>query len=154
MVIERRRMACMWAVAGWTGACTLVEDQPGIGDSAGTGSADVDDQACVDSFAALLAVGCPPGFAPELEYDGGASTVVLVDDPEAGVGLGVGLLVEFGGQAGADWVGYHVMQKLEVLGGLPRAELPRRTVRLLPHRSHDGRPVLLLVQRRRRSAGV
>lgn len=91
-------------------ACNLVDDdEPADVGSGGTdGSAD--EQACLEAANTLLAMGCPPGLGPQVFYDGGGSSVVSIDDPGARVGLGVGLVVHFGGGAGADWVGYGVTQ--------------------------------------------
>lgn len=88
-------------------ACNIIDDEPGSG---GDTDGSTDEQACVDQFSLLLMEGCPPGYSAQLVYDGGGSTVVNMDDPGVGVGLGIGLLVDFGATAGADWVGYKVWQ--------------------------------------------
>jgi hypothetical protein len=92
----------------WTTACNLVDDEPAVAEGGTDGPSD--EQVCAEEFAALLEAGCPPGSLPQQHYDGGTSTVVLADDPGARVGLGVGLVVSFGGGAGADWVGSQVTQ--------------------------------------------
>lgn len=87
-------------------SCKIIDDdQPTIGDTDGN-----DAQACIDGFEELLREGCPPGSYPQVHYDGGSSTVVQLDDPQVAASLGLGLLVDFGVGAGADWVGYGVTQ--------------------------------------------
>lgn len=101
----------------WAMACNIVDDQPQIDPEDATDGSSDDDESCTEDFANLLEAGCPPGSLPQQFYDGGTSTVMLADDPAAQVGLGVGLVVHFGGQAGADWVGYQVTQNSKCTTG-------------------------------------
>ena len=102
-------MVSLTASAPWAIACNLIDDEPGTvsGDDTGGLSGA---EACAKEFEAMLELGCPPGSYPWQDFDGGTSTIVQLDDPGARVGLGVGLVVHFGGGVGADWVGYHVTQ--------------------------------------------
>lgn len=97
------------AVAWWMSACNIVDDEPTLDDSGGTGGPS-DNEVCIAQLETLKEVGCPPGYELHMVFDGSDSTVVLADDPGAAVGLGAGLVVHFGGKAGADWVGYEVTQ--------------------------------------------
>lgn len=102
-------MVFLAASAPWATACNLIDDEPGTvsGDETGGISGA---ETCAKEFEAMLELGCPPGSYPWQDFDGGTSTIVQLDDPGARVGLGVGLVVHFGGGVGADWVGYHVTQ--------------------------------------------
>lgn len=114
MGIERLRGAWQAVLAGVSAtvssvACNVVDDEPGNTSGDGTGGLS-GAEVCAEEFAALLQVGCPPGSLPWQEFDGGNSTFVLLDDPAAWAGLGVGLVVHFGAGTGADWAGYYVTQ--------------------------------------------
>jgi hypothetical protein len=102
-------MVIISGFAWWAVACNVVDDDSMLDDSGGTGGPS-DNQVCIEWIDHMFDEECPPGYAPHAEFDGGTSTVVIVDDPGVGVGLGVGLVVQFGGAAGADWVGYQVKQ--------------------------------------------
>lgn len=106
---EWRAFALSWVVLAGQ-ACNLVDDDEPTAVGSGGTDGSADEQACLDAANTLLAMGCPPGLGPQVFYDGGGSRVVSIDDPGARVGLGVGLVVHFGGEAGADWVGYGVTQ--------------------------------------------
>ena len=93
----------------WWAACNIVDDQPALDDSGGT-AGPTDNDVCIAQLETIETIGCPPGYEIHAFFDSGDATVLLVDDPGAGVGLGVGLVVHFGGEAGADWVGYEVAQ--------------------------------------------
>jgi hypothetical protein len=110
MVMKREfTLVLVSAVAWWVSACNIVDDEPTLDDSGGTGGP-TDNDVCIAQLETLKEVGCPPGYELHAVFDGSDTTVVLVDDPAAAIGLGVGLVVHFGGKAGADWVGYEVSQ--------------------------------------------
>lgn len=95
----------------YTTACNLVDDDqpkpdPGEGDTDGFS----DNEVCVQALDTVAELECPAGFAPQVHFDGGTSNVILIDDPTAQVGLNLGLFVDFGAGAGADWVATQVTQ--------------------------------------------
>lgn len=89
-------------------ACNLIDDEPSSSDDGGNGETGdpgpTDNEVCLAALDALPDLECAPGFSPQLFFDGGASNIVLVDDPAIQVGANVGLLVNFGVGAGADWL--------------------------------------------------
>lgn len=117
-------LASIPTIAWCLAACTIVDHQPTLDDSGGTGGPS-DNEVCIAQLATLSEIECPPGLSPYAEYDGGASTVVLIDDPGVGVGLGAGLVVYFHGEAGADWVGYQVLQNSKCTMGCRAPDCPQ-----------------------------
>jgi hypothetical protein len=107
--MSKRVTSALATTAWWAMACNIVDDQPTPTTVGDTGASSLSEE-CTQRFEALIASGCPPGSLPQVHQDGGTSKVLLIDDPAAQAGLGVGLVVHFGANADADWVGYHIYQ--------------------------------------------
>lgn len=117
MPINRRATTILLTAAMSASACSLVDDEPPdqhVSTTGGGEEADTEDPsdnlACINFYNATTAEGCPPGYTPQIHYDGGQTNVILADDPAAVVGANVGVLVNFGAGVGADWVAASFLQ--------------------------------------------
>jgi hypothetical protein len=90
---------------GTSAACNLVDDEPRVDPDATSGGAGEDRQSCLETAAEIQAE-CEYPLQFWVSSEGGGSTMLLVDDPSASVGIGPGAwLVQVA--TAADYVGMY-----------------------------------------------
>lgn len=90
-------------------ACSVVDDEPPIGDTGQT------EHACQEQLETLEAA-CLPGMRLELMFEGGGGSIILIDDPGATVGVGPDAwLVQVGAEA--DYVASQQLDGVTCTGG-------------------------------------